>query len=237
MGEDYVVVIKDLKKIYRRKGIEKDSLNGVNLKIKRGEMLAIVGPSGSGKSTLLNMLGALDKPTEGSVVIDGVDISKIDDNRRADFRNKKIGFVFQSYNLINRLKVVDNVELPLMLLEVPQETRRSLALSMLREVGLDSKSFKKPTQLSGGEQQRVAVARALVTQPSIILADEPTGNLDSKSGAVVVSLLRELARKGNTVIVVTHNMEVARAADRIIYIRDGKIEKEEVVSMVQVEKT
>ncbi|MCS6769887.1 MAG: ABC transporter ATP-binding protein [Candidatus Caldarchaeum sp.] len=230
-------MIKDLKKIYRSNGIETVALNGVNLKIKRGEMLAIVGPSGSGKSTLLNMLGALDKPTEGSVVIDGVDISKIDDNRRADFRNKKIGFVFQSYNLINRLKVVDNVELPLMLLEVPQETRRSLALSMLREVGLDSKSFKKPTQLSGGEQQRVAVARALVTQPSIILADEPTGNLDSKSGAVVVSLLRELARKGNTVIVVTHNMEVARAADRIIYIRDGKIEKEEVVSMVQVEKT
>ncbi|MDW7978619.1 MAG: ABC transporter ATP-binding protein [Candidatus Caldarchaeum sp.] len=237
MEEEYVVVIKDLKKIYRSNGIETVALNGVNLKIKRGEMLAIVGPSGSGKSTLLNMLGALDKPTEGSVVIDGVDISKIDDNRRADFRNKKIGFVFQSYNLINRLKVVDNVELPLMLLEVPQETRRSLALSMLREVGLDSKSFKKPTQLSGGEQQRVAVARALVTQPSIILADEPTGNLDSKSGAVVVSLLRELARKGNTVIVVTHNMEVARAADRIIYIRDGKIEKEEVVSMVQVEKT
>ncbi|MCS7129379.1 MAG: ABC transporter ATP-binding protein [Candidatus Caldarchaeum sp.] len=237
MGEDYVVVIKDLKKIYRSNGIETVALNGVNLTIRRGEMLAIVGPSGSGKSTLLNMLGALDKPTEGSVVIDGVDISKIDDNRRADFRNKKIGFVFQSYNLINRLKVVDNVELPLMLLEVPKEERRSLALSMLREVGLDSKSFKKPTQLSGGEQQRVAVARALVTQPSIILADEPTGNLDSKSGAVVVSLLRELARKGNTVIVVTHNMEVARAADRIIYIRDGKIEKEEVVSMVQAEKT
>ncbi|MEM0442703.1 MAG: ABC transporter ATP-binding protein [Candidatus Caldarchaeum sp.] len=237
MNEDYVVVVKSLKKVYRSNGLETVALNGVDLKIKRGEMLAIVGPSGSGKSTLLNMLGALDKPTEGSIVIDGVDISRIDDNKRAEFRNKKIGFVFQSYNLINRLQVVKNVELPLMILEVPEERRRKLALSMLGEVGLDSKSFKRPTQLSGGEQQRVAIARALVTEPSIILADEPTGNLDSKSGAVVVNLLRELTRRGNTVIVVTHNMEVARAADRIVYIKDGKIEKEEIVRLPQVEQS
>ncbi|MEM4352621.1 MAG: ABC transporter ATP-binding protein [Candidatus Caldarchaeum sp.] len=237
MDEDYVVVVKNLKKVYRSNGVETVALNGVDLKIKRGEMIAIVGPSGSGKSTLLNMLGALDKPTEGSVIIDGVDISRIDDNKRAEFRNKKIGFVFQSYNLINRLQVVKNVELPLMILEVPEDRRRELALSMLREVGLDSKSLKRPTQLSGGEQQRVAIARALVTEPSIILADEPTGNLDSKSGAVVVHLLRELARRGNTVIVVTHNMEVAAAADRIIYIKDGKIEKEEIVRLSQVERS
>ncbi|MEM2095660.1 MAG: ABC transporter ATP-binding protein [Candidatus Caldarchaeum sp.] len=237
MDDDYVVVVKNLRKVYRSNGLETVALNGVDLKIKRGEMIAIVGPSGSGKSTLLNMLGALDKPTEGSVIIDGVDISRIDDNKRAEFRNKKIGFVFQSYNLINRLQVVKNVELPLMILEVPEDRRRELALSMLREVGLDSKSLKRPTQLSGGEQQRVAIARALVTEPSIILADEPTGNLDSKSGAVVVHLLRELARRGNTVIVVTHNMEVAAAADRIIYIKDGKIEKEEIVRLSQVERS
>ncbi|MEM4280793.1 MAG: ABC transporter ATP-binding protein [Candidatus Caldarchaeum sp.] len=228
MQGDYVVVIESLRKVYSNNGVETVALNGVNLRVRRGEMLAIVGPSGSGKSTLLNMLGALDKPTEGRVLIDGVDISRIDDDKRADFRNKKIGFVFQSYNLINRLKVINNVELPLILLEMPEEKRKALALKMLREVGLESKAYNKPTQLSGGEQQRVAIARALVTEPSIILADEPTGNLDSKSGAVVVNLLRELARKGNTVIVVTHNMDVARMADRIIYIKDGKIEKEEI---------
>ncbi|MEM1964965.1 MAG: ABC transporter ATP-binding protein [Candidatus Caldarchaeum sp.] len=231
MGEDYVVVVEDLRKVYSNSGVETTALNGVNLKVRRGEMLAIVGPSGSGKSTLLNMLGALDKPTDGRVVIDGTDISKAGDDTRAEFRNKKIGFVFQSYNLINRLRVIDNVQLPLTLQDVPVERRKALALKMLREVGLESKAFNKPTQLSGGEQQRVAIARALVTEPSIILADEPTGNLDSKSGAVVVKLLRELTRKGNTVIVVTHNMDVAKAADRIVYIRDGKIEKEEKLAL------
>jgi len=231
LGEDYVVVVEDLRKVYSNSGVETTALNGVNLKVRRGEMLAIVGPSGSGKSTLLNMLGALDKPTDGRVVIDGTDISKAGDDTRAEFRNKKIGFVFQSYNLINRLRVIDNVQLPLTLQDVPVERRKALALKMLREVGLESKAFNKPTQLSGGEQQRVAIARALVTEPSIILADEPTGNLDSKSGAVVVKLLRELTRKGNTVIVVTHNMDVARAADRIVYIRDGKIEKEEKLAL------
>ncbi|MEM0349844.1 MAG: ABC transporter ATP-binding protein [Candidatus Caldarchaeum sp.] len=228
MSDDYVLVVENLKKVYRNNGIETVALNGVDFKVRRGEMVAIVGPSGSGKSTLLNMLGALDRPTEGRVLIDGVDISHADDNKRALIRNKLIGFVFQSYNLINRLTALKNVEMPLAIQNVPEQERRRLALEMLREVGLESKAYKKPTQLSGGEQQRVAVARALVTKPSIILADEPTGNLDSKSGAVVVQLLKDLARKGHTVIVVTHNMEVAREADRIIYIRDGKIEKEEI---------
>jgi len=228
LDENYVVVIEGLRKIYRNNGVETVALDGVNLKIRRGEMVAIVGPSGSGKSTLLNMLGALDKPTEGKVIIDGVDITTLDDDSRAEFRNRKIGFVFQSYNLINRIKVVENVELPLMLLNLSPEKRREIALRMLREVGLESKAFNKPTQLSGGQQQRVAIARALVTEPSIILADEPTGNLDSKAGAVVVKILRELANRGNTVIVVTHNMEVAAAADRIIHLKDGKIEMEEV---------
>ncbi|MDJ0273269.1 MAG: ABC transporter ATP-binding protein [Aigarchaeota archaeon] len=222
------MVVENLRKVYRNNGIETIALNGVSFKVRRGEMVAIVGPSGSGKSTLLNMLGALDRPTEGRVIIDGVDISHADDDKRAIIRNKLIGFVFQSYNLINRLTAIKNVEMPLSIQNVPEQERRRLALEMLKEVGLDSKAFKKPTQLSGGEQQRVAIARALVTKPSIILADEPTGNLDSKSGAVVVQLLKNLARKGHTVIVVTHNMEVAREADRIIYLRDGKIEKEEI---------
>ncbi|MDW8063106.1 MAG: ABC transporter ATP-binding protein [Candidatus Caldarchaeum sp.] len=233
MADDYVVVVENLRKVYRNNGITTVALDGVSMKIRRGEMVAIVGPSGSGKSTLLNMLGALDRPTEGKVIIDGVDISRLDDNKRAQVRNMKIGFVFQSYNLINRLTALKNVELPLSLRDVPEQQRRNLALSMLAEVGLESKASKKPTQLSGGEQQRVAIARALVTEPSIILADEPTGNLDSKSGAVVVKILKELSRKGNTVIVVTHNMEVAREADRIIYIRDGKIEKEEVLAVAR----
>ncbi len=228
MSDDYVMVVENLRKVYRNNGIETIALNGVSFKVRRGEMVAIVGPSGSGKSTLLNMLGALDRPTEGRVIIDGVDISHADDDKRAIIRNKLIGFVFQSYNLINRLTAIKNVEMPLSIQNVPEQERRRLALEMLKEVGLDSKAFKKPTQLSGGEQQRVAIARALVTKPSIILADEPTGNLDSKSGAVVVQLLKNLARKGHTVIVVTHNMEVAREADRIIFIRDGKIEKEEI---------
>jgi len=228
LSDDYVMVVENLRKVYRNNGIETIALNGVSFKVRRGEMVAIVGPSGSGKSTLLNMLGALDRPTEGRVIIDGVDISHADDDKRAIIRNKLIGFVFQSYNLINRLTAIKNVEMPLSIQNVPEQERRRLALEMLKEVGLDSKAFKKPTQLSGGEQQRVAIARALVTKPSIILADEPTGNLDSKSGAVVVQLLKNLARKGHTVIVVTHNMEVAREADRIIYLRDGKIEKEEI---------
>ncbi|BAJ51246.1 lipoprotein-releasing system ATP-binding protein [Candidatus Caldarchaeum subterraneum] len=228
MSGDYVLVVENLKKVYRNNGIETVALNGVDFKVRRGEMVAIVGPSGSGKSTLLNMLGALDRPTEGRVIIDGVDISHADDDKRALIRNKLIGFVFQSYNLINRLTAIKNVEMPLAIQNVPEQERRKLALEMLKEVGLESKAYKKPTQLSGGEQQRVAIARALVTKPSIILADEPTGNLDSKSGAIVVQLLKNLAQKGHTVIVVTHNMEVAREADRIIYIRDGKIEKEEI---------
>lgn len=233
MTDDYVVILENVRKIYKNNGIQTLALDGVNLKIRRGEFVAIVGPSGSGKSTMLNLLGALDRPTEGRVIIDGVDISKLDDNKRAEVRNRKIGFVFQSYNLINRLTALKNVELPLSLRNIPEPNRKMLALNMLREVGLDSKAHKKPTQLSGGEQQRVAIARALVTEPSIILADEPTGNLDSKSGAVVVNILKQLARKGNTVIVVTHNMEVARETDRIIYIRDGKIEKEEVLAVAR----
>ena len=229
MSLDYVVEVIGLRKVYRMNGVETYALNGIDLKVKRGEFLSIVGPSGSGKSTLLNMLGALDKPTEGKVVIDGVDITKLSDGERAELRNRKIGFVFQSYNLIQRIDVLRNVELPLMLSGIPASERRRKALEVLEEVGLAHKYKNKPTQLSGGEQQRVAIARALVTEPSIILADEPTGNLDSKTGNTIVNLFRELNEKGRTIIVVTHNMEVARATDRIVYLRDGRIEREEVL--------
>ena len=225
---DYVVEVIGLKKVYRSNGIDTYALNGVDLRVRRGEFIAIVGPSGSGKSTLLNMLGALDKPTEGKVIIDGVDITTLSDNKRAELRNEKIGFVFQSYNLIPRIDVLRNVELPLVLRGISPAERRRKALEMLEEVGLADKARNKPNQLSGGQQQRVAIARALVTDPSIILADEPTGNLDSKSGQAIVELFKTLNRKGRTIIVVTHNMEVAHETNRIIYLRDGRVEREEI---------
>jgi len=232
---DYVVEVVNLRKVYRMNGVETYALNGIDLKVRRGEFLAIVGPSGSGKSTLLNMLGALDRPTEGKVIIDGIDITALSDSKRAELRNMKIGFVFQSYNLIQRINVINNVELPLLLRGIPPNVRRDKAMHMLREVGLSHKYKNKPNQLSGGEQQRVAIARALITDPSIILADEPTGNLDSKTGKAIIDLFKQLNRKGRTIIVVTHNMEVAYETDRIVYIRDGRVEKEEVLRNIVTE--
>ena len=232
---DYVVEVVNLRKVYRMNGVETYALNGIDLKVRRGEFLAIVGPSGSGKSTLLNMLGALDRPTEGKVIIDGIDITALSDAKRAELRNMKIGFVFQSYNLIQRINVINNVELPLLLRGIPPNVRRDKAMHMLREVGLSHKYKNKPNQLSGGEQQRVAIARALITDPSIILADEPTGNLDSKTGKAIIDLFKQLNRKGRTIIVVTHNMEVAYETDRIVYIRDGRVEKEEVLRNIVTE--
>lgn len=223
-----VVELIDLKKIYHSDGVPTAALNGVNLRVMEGEFVAIVGPSGSGKSTLLNMIGALDKPTSGKVLVDGVDVSKLTDDQLAELRNRKIGFVFQSYNLLPRITVLRNIELPLIVRGVPPEERRRKALKVLEEVGLKHKAFSKPTQLSGGEQQRVAIARALVGDPKLILADEPTGNLDSKTSKVIAELFRRLNAQGRTIIVVTHDMEVASFAKRIVYLRDGKVEREEV---------
>jgi len=213
-------------KVYGTGQLATRAVDGINLEVKRGEFISIVGPSGSGKSTLLNLLGLLDRPSSGKILIDGRDVSNLSQNEAAIFRNKKIGFVFQSYDLINRLTALQNVELPLIAANVPKQRRIERAKFLLSAVGLDGKENKLPTMLSGGEQQRVAIARALVNEPSVILADEPTGNLDSKNAKVIVNLLSEVNKKfGSTIIVVTHNMEVANATQRIIMLRDGRIEK------------
>ncbi len=223
-----VIELIDLKKIYYSNGIPTPALRGVNLRVMDGEFLAIVGPSGSGKSTLLNMIGVLDRPTSGKVFIDGIDISKLSDDGLAELRNKKIGFIFQTYNLLARISVLRNVELPLIVRGVSPQERRKKALNALEEVGLKDKAFNKPTQLSGGEQQRVAIARALVSDPKILLADEPTGNLDSTNAKIIAEIFNKLNHKGRTIVMVTHNMEMASYAKRIVYLRDGMIEKEVV---------
>lgn len=225
-SEKPVIELIDLKKVYYADSIPTQALRGLNLKVMSGEFIAIVGPSGSGKSTLLNMIGALDRPTSGKVLIDGIDIAKLSDDGLAELRNKKIGFIFQTYNLLAKISVLRNVELPLIVRGVAPQERREKALKALEEVGLKNKALKKPTQLSGGEQQRVAIARALVSDPKILLADEPTGNLDSTNAKIIAELFRDLNNKGRTIVMVTHNMEMAGYAKRIIYLRDGLIEKE-----------
>ena len=203
------------------------ALDGVSFEVKRGEFISIVGPSGSGKSTLLNIIGALDRPTSGKVFINGEDIFLLDDARLSDVRSRLIGFIFQSYNLVNRMSVQENVEFPAIFSERPSSDSRTRALELLETLGIKDKAKQKPVDLSGGEQQRVAIARALVNDPALILADEPTGNLDTKTGREVFELLKMLSyRFGTTVMMVTHNLELAGMTTRSIYIRDGRIEKE-----------
>jgi putative ABC transport system ATP-binding protein len=222
-----VIETENLTKTYVSGRVETPALRGVTMRVEKGEFLSIVGPSGSGKSTLLNLLGALDKPTSGTVRIDGIDISRLDDNRLAELRNRKIGFIFQSFNLIPRISALRNVEMPLLVTNLPKVEIRSRAMEKLEAVNLAEKADRKPTELSGGEQQRVAVARALVTEPTIVLGDEPTGNLDTKNTANIVNLLKELNEKtGKTFVMITHNMEVANKTRRIIYLRDGMIDRD-----------
>ena len=218
-----LVELINVTKIYTMDHVEVPALRGVSLTILRGEFVSIMGPSGSGKSTLMNIIGCLDKPTGGRVILDGKDVTKLGDNALAEYRRKKIGFVFQQFNLIPRLTALENVALPMWFAGVEKKRRLQRAARLLRQVGLGERTGHKPTELSGGERQRVAIARALANDPELILADEPTGNLDSRSGDAVLDLLEDLNRQGKTVVIVTHDLSYGKRAERMIRLRDGRI--------------
>jgi putative ABC transport system ATP-binding protein len=218
-----LIVLEQVSRIYDQGAVSVVALDGVNLTVKKGEFLAIVGPSGSGKSTLMNILGCLDRPTSGSYLLDGQLVEGLNDDGLAAIRSRAIGFVFQSYNLLPRTSALVNVETPLMYQGVNKKERAMRAQQVLTQLGLSDRLGHEPSTLSGGQQQRVGIARALVTEPAIILADEPTGNLDSHAGAEVIEILHTLHAKGRTIILITHDAEVASAADRTIHIRDGQL--------------
>lgn len=217
------IVTRDLKKYYTVGGTTVRALDGVSLDVADGEYLTIVGTSGSGKSTLMNILGCLDVPTDGEYLLDGKDVSGFSDNSLSAIRSEKIGFIFQSFNLVPGLTAVENVELPLMYRRVPKAKRNAAAIAALESVNLSERALHRPSELSGGQQQRVAIARAIAADPHIILADEPCGNLDSRSGNEVLEILGDLNKKGKTIIMITHNENTARKAQRLVRISDGKI--------------
>ena len=221
-----LIHIENMKKIYNPGENEVRALDGIDLDIEKGDLVAIVGHSGLGKSTLMNMLGCLDTPTSGKYVLDGQDVASMTDNQLADVRNKEIGFIFQGFNLISNLDAVGNVELPLVYRGVSKNERKQLAMEALKSVGLEDRMKHKPNEMSGGQQQRVAVARAVAAKPPIILADEPTGNLDTKSTQEIMEILKELHRSGRTVIIITHDEEIASQTHRVIRILDGRIEED-----------
>jgi len=222
---DWVVEGKDLTKVFKMGDVEVHALRGLSIQIAHGEVISIMGPSGSGKSTLMNILGCLDRPTSGDYCLDGECISDLTDDKLADIRNRKVGFVFQSFNLLPRATALANVELPLRYARHNGKNRRLRAKAALESVGLGDRMAHRPNELSGGQQQRVAIARALINEPSIVMADEPTGNLDTKSGDEIMELLLKLNKeRGTTLIIVTHDPEIAEQTGRIIHIRDGVVE-------------
>ncbi len=222
-----LIELVDIRKVYQMGVSEVNALDGVSLRIERGEYVAVMGPSGSGKSTLMNIVGCLDTPTSGSYKLRGTEIRDRDDDELARIRNQEVGFIFQTFNLLSRADALHNVELPMIYAGRPKPFRRERAREMLDLVGLGERTHHRPNELSGGQRQRVAIARALVNEPSIVLADEPTGNLDSKTGLEIMALLDEVHRGGNTVILVTHEEDVAANAGRIVRLRDGKIESDQ----------
>ena len=221
-----IIRLEDICRIYRVGSQEVRALDGVSLSVYKNEYVAIMGPSGSGKSTLMNILGCLDSPDSGRYVLNGVDVSEMDDGELADVRNREIGFVFQSFNLLPRYNALENVALPMVYAGVPAGERREKAAQALKSVGLEDRMDHRPNELSGGQRQRVALARALINNPSIILADEPTGNLDTHTSVEIMRLFDEIYRNGNTVIVVTHEEDIAAYAHRVIRLRDGRIESD-----------
>ncbi|HZK75674.1 MAG TPA: ABC transporter ATP-binding protein [Candidatus Kapabacteria bacterium] len=229
-AENTVIFLEDIQKIYKMGTELVYALRGVTIGVGQNEYIAIMGPSGSGKSTLMNIIGCLDTPTSGNYYFEGVNVAGLEDNDLAEIRNRQIGFVFQTFNLLPRSDSLHNVELPLIYAGIGKDERRRRALEALDHVQLADRAHHKPNELSGGQRQRVAIARALVTQPSIILADEPTGNLDSKTGEEIMRLFNELHAQGNTIILVTHEEDIARHAARIVRIKDGLVESDELVA-------
>ncbi|MCM8824853.1 MAG: ABC transporter ATP-binding protein [Candidatus Omnitrophica bacterium] len=221
--DNNIVVFENITKVYHLGGIEIPVLRGVSCEIKKGERVAIMGPSGSGKTTMLNIIGCLDRATSGRYLLEGKDVSKLDDDALSDIRSRKIGFIFQSYNLVPQLNVLENIEMPLFYQQVDEKKTREKAIELARIVGLEDRIKHKPSELSGGQQQRVAIARALMNDPVLILADEPTGNLDSVSGKEIMNFLCELNEKGTTLVIVTHDAGIAKYARKTLTMLDGKI--------------
>jgi len=223
MGQN-IIYMKQLRKTYTTGAVSFDALKGIDVRVDRGEFIAVVGPSGSGKSTLMNIVGCLDVPTSGIYKLEDRLVNTLSSNDLADIRNKKIGFVFQAFNLLPYATAFENIEVPLLFARVSGRQRRSRVLELLARVGLADKANNKPTEMSGGEMQRVAIARALANEPDIILADEPTGNLDTKSGAAIVDMFKELWQSGKTILIITHDMSIAHQAERIIRLKDGLVD-------------
>ena len=218
-----IITVDNINKTYKNGSLELQVLKNISFKVDKGEFLAIMGSSGSGKSTMMNILGCLDNQYEGRYILDGIDISKSTENELSEIRNKKIGFIFQSFNLLQRLTALENVELPLVYSSIPKEERHKRANELLEMVGLKDRTHHRPNELSGGQRQRVAIARALVNDPSIILADEPTGNLDSKSEGEIIEILQKLNKMGKTIVIVTHEPSIGEIAERKIVFKDGEI--------------